>query len=351
MRNDSVKRLMTLVVMSLAFIPGSLAHIDYVYEEPVEMTTAALLSSITDPVSLALLVGLPIVIISALVFLHRSGLFRRDIAVLEDALDDDRSFVPLILRLSMGVPLIGAGFQQYLFTPAVPFQHRIVLVFVGFSLLFGLATRFIAGITLLFYLVMLTQHHALLLAFEFVPGLLSIIVLGSGRPSIDQLLTELSRHEGTIYSHVDPVYGGLVKPFASWITPYQRFVPVILRAGLGIALIYLGIGQKLLRPGVALSVVEKYGLTAIVPVSPELWVIGAAVVEVAVGIILLLGIWTRLAAAVLFGLFSLTLFGLPDDPVLPHTSLFGLIAVLLILGAGPFSVPAKNVSLPELVED
>ena len=43
---------------------------------------------------------------------------------------------------------------------------------------------------------------------------------------------------------------------------------------------------------------------------------------------------------VAFGLFTTTLFGLPDDPVVAHISLFGLVSALLITGAGPYSVDA-----------
>jgi len=35
-----------------------------------------------------------------------------------------------------------------------------------------------------------------------------------------------------------------------------------------------------------------------------------------------------------------TLFGLPDDPVVAHISLFGLVSALLITGSGPYSVDA-----------
>lgn len=150
----------------------------------------------------------------------------------------------------------------------------------------------------------------------------------------------MAKHDDTQYSSVDPVYGHLVKPFSRFVDRYQYLVPVILRLGLGVALIYLGLVQKLLQPDIALSVVHKYGLTAVVPVSPELWVVGAALAEIAVGLWLLVGIWTRLAAAILFSLFTLTLFGLPNDPVLPNTSLFGLIAVILILGSGKVSIDA-----------
>lgn len=82
----------------------------------------------------------------------------------------------------------------------------------------------------------------------------------------------------------------------------------------------------------------KYGLTGVVPVPPELWVVGAGLVETAVGLALVAGAFTRACSAVAILLFTTTLFALPDDPVLAHVSLFGLASVLVVTGAGPYSV-------------
>ncbi|OYR58368.1 DoxX family protein, partial [Halorubrum halodurans] len=96
--------------------------------------------------------------------------------------------------------------------------------------------------------------------------------------------------------------------------------------------------QKLADPASGLLVVEKYDLTAVVPVDPGLWVVGAGVTEIAVGLALVAGFFTRGAAAVSFVLFTTTLFGLPDDPVLAHVALFGLASAVFTLGSGPLSV-------------
>lgn len=85
----------------VVFAPRTAAHVDYVYDEPVPSTTAELLQAVFDPFSLSVLVGTPVIIIILLVVLYRSRFFARDITVVEDALADDRSFVPFILRLSL----------------------------------------------------------------------------------------------------------------------------------------------------------------------------------------------------------------------------------------------------------
>jgi uncharacterized membrane protein YphA (DoxX/SURF4 family) len=99
-----------------------------------------------------------------------------------------------------------------------------------------------------------------------------------------------------------------------------------------------------MNPGDALAVVDKYALTGLVPVAPELWVVGAGLTEALVGVVLLAGAFTRAAAGVAILLFTTTLFGLPDDPVLAHVSLFGLASALMITGAGPHSVDARVAS-------
>jgi uncharacterized membrane protein YphA (DoxX/SURF4 family) len=73
-------------------------------------------------------------------------------------------------------------------------------------------------------------------------------------------------------------------------------------------------------------------------VDPGLWVLGAGLTEVVVGLAFVVGLFTRGAAAVSFLLFTTTLFGLPDDPVLVHVTLYGLVSALFTLGAGPLSI-------------
>jgi uncharacterized membrane protein YphA (DoxX/SURF4 family) len=85
-------------------------------------------------------------------------------------------------------------------------------------------------------------------------------------------------------------------------------------------------------------VVEKYDLTAVVPVSEGLWVVGAGLTELALGLALAVGLFTRAGALLALGMFTLTLFGLADDPVLAHVTLFGLASALVITGSGPLSL-------------
>ena len=69
--------------------------------------------------------------------------------------------------------------------------------------------------------------------------------------------------------------------------------------------------------------------------------LSVSLIEAGVGVAFLLGLFTRGSAAVGFLMLTTTLFGLPDDPVLAHITLFGLLSALLVVGAGRYSLDAS----------
>ncbi len=326
--------------------PGSgtvVAHVDYVTEGGEPATVGELFAAVFgSPANLAVL-GAGTVAAVALVALYlRYGSRLPDIEVARSTLASYRPYLPWMLRLSVGLPLVGAGFAGYTFTPSVPVEARLLQVSIGFLLLFGLATRPVAAGGLLAYLVALADTGTpMLLASEYVAGFLAILVVGPGQPSADMLFRRLVVTDGTVASR----FRGSRTPrdVLAGLGIGPDVAPLLLRVFLGLNFAYLGITQKWLQPGAALGVVEKYGLTAVVPVSPELWVFGAGAAEALVGVALVAGFFTRGTAAVAFLLLTTTLFGLPDDPVLAHVTLFGLSSALLVTGGGPYSLDARIV--------
>ncbi|WP_254543952.1 DoxX family protein [Halomarina pelagica] len=354
---SSIARTASLLVafLSVAFLGASgvaSAHVRYVVDRGAAVEALRfLVETLSNPFNLFVLgagaVGL-LAALGAYLWVRPLG---RDVDAVRGALAGYDDLLPWLFRLSLGLPLVGAGFNGYYFSPLVHAEAfapafgdlsgvfvRLFGLAVGFLLLFGLATRLVALVGLAAYLAGVVAFPALLLAFEYVPGFVAIALLGGGRPSADDLIAAVAADERTAYSRVDPVYRRLAVPLGERIEPYTAFVPTVVRVGLGLAFAYLGLVEKLMNPGVALAVVAKYDLTAVVPVGPELWVVGAGLVEILVGVMLVLGLFTRAFSAVAFLLLTTTLFGLPDDPVLAHVSLFGLTSALLITGAGPFSV-------------
>lgn len=337
----------TILETGLGGSDTTLPHVEYVGPEPTESIDPLqfLFSVFSDPMQLGLVaIGgvLPIVGLVGYLYLYESAPL--DIYVLRETLTEDAQFLPWLLRLSIGLPLVGAGFAGYFISPAVPVPNefllslvvRLFLTGIGFLLLYGIITRGVAAVGLLAYIGAVGVAPELLLASEYLGGFLAIIVLGGDRPSVDQLFNRLTEREGTLYGRLPPVQ--VIHPRTEWLEqrldPYAVYTPTILRVGLGINFIYTGLFDKLLQPAEALAVVEKYHLTRVIPVDPGLWVIGAGSAELLLGCALVVGLFTRGVAALAFGLFTLTLFALPDDPVLAHISLFGIATALLITGSG-----------------
>lgn len=334
-----------MIAALVGFVTPAAAHVDYV-TDPVGQTQDAItfvLEVLSNPVNAVLVGGGAVVGVVVLAAYLRYRPTVPDLEILGETLETYSEFVPWMLRLSLGLPLVGAGFQGYLFVPTVTFDPtanpllRLLLIGIGFLVLFGLATRIIAAVGSALYLWALATDPTVLLAFEYLPGFLAIFVLGGGRPSADDILQNVAATERTFYGRIDPVHH-LKATLDDATAPYRPYVPTVLRIGMGATFIALGATQKLGDPARSLQVVAKYDLTAVVPVDPGLWVLGAGLMEIVVGLALVVGLLTRASAATAFVLFTLTLFGLPDDPVLAHVTLFGMASALFTLGGGPFSL-------------
>ncbi|WP_245724166.1 DoxX family protein [Natronorubrum texcoconense] len=313
------------------------AHEEYVVDEERDVDVATFFDdALTDPFVVGPLLAGALAVVAVIAGYLRFRPFQRDLGAFQTAMGEYTDYVPWLLRISLGIPLIGAGFTGYFVSPALEVDLRILQVALGFCLLFGLATRVVALIALAAYLVGVSIWPILLLQLEFVGGLLAIALIGSGRPSADHVLQRVAGTRGTVYGRVDPVYDR-ARALQERVDDYRRYLPTVVRLGLGSTFIYLGLTQKLLQPGLALAVVDRYDLTATVPASPELWVLGAGLAEVALGLALIAGLFTRASAGTAIAIFTLTLFALPDDPVLAHVALFGMASVLLITGGGPYA--------------
>lgn len=238
------------------------AHVRYVTENPPGEGLEFTIDVLTDPANALLFGGvgaLATVGVGAYLWVRPTI---PDFEVLRSALAEYLTYVPWMLRLSMGLPLIGAGFIGYIFSPSVrtadllgataQAEVRLLMIGLGFFLLFGLATRVVALVGLASYVVSLPLFPTTILALEYVPGFLGIFLLGSGRPSGDHLLGRVAGTPGTYYSRIDPVHVR-ARQLQQRLDPYTAYVPVILRVGLGATFVLLGLGEKLLNPAPGLA--------------------------------------------------------------------------------------------------
>jgi len=328
----------TIVAVLLASRPAA-AHVDYVTEDGGSgpSVTEFFVAVFSEPLNIALLAAGGVGVTVATLGWLRYGDHVEDVTVTRRTLRSYQPYLGWLLRLATGLPLMGAGFGGYLFSPVVTVEARFVQITVAFLLLFGLATRLAALAGLLTYLVGLATHFpTLLLGSEYAAGFLGILVVGPGQPSADLLIRRLILSDGTIMSRFRDVT--TVSDLLSGLRIERSVAPLFIRIFLGFNFAYLGVTEKWLDPGRALQVVEKYDLTAVLPVAPEMWVFGAGLGELVVGLCILTGTFTRSAAGAGFVILTTTLFGLPDDPVLAHVTLFGLTSALLITGSGPLAI-------------
>ena len=113
---------------------------------------------------------------------------------------------------------------------------------------------------------------------------------------------------------------------------FRKYETTIVRVGYGIALIFAAVTVKLLHPSLTLDVINDYNLTQfhwLFPSDPELIVLGAFLVETAMGFFIMIGFELRLT--VLISLFYLTLSVIFfKEMVWPHLILYGISFNLLL---------------------
>ena len=308
-----------------------IAHVDYVTDPGASPDPIGfLLDTLADPAALVLILGGALVAGALLLAWARwRPLEAARMRFIERAAGY-REYLPWIVRLSVGMVLIGSGLSRVLFMPTLDTGRLVALLLTacGFLLLLGLAVRPAALVALGAYVVTFVGHPELVMMLDLAGGLGVAALLGPGRPSLDDLLRAAFPRGPGAKAATENLARGRT----------DDLVPLLVRLGLGGAFAASGIADKLLIYDQALAAVEQYRLAELVPVAPELWVVGAVLIETSLGVAIILGVLTRFSAAIGFAVLTLALFALPDDPVIAHVGLFGLCSVLVVTGAGRWSL-------------
>ena len=312
-------------------LPRSYAHVDYVTDpESSPDPIGFLLDTLGQPGALLLLViGLVLVLGAILGWARLRPMEDARLRFIERA-KGYNEYLPWIVRLSVGLALIGAGLARVRFMPTIDSGalFGLLLTGTGFLLLLGFAVRPAALVALGAYLVTVVSHPELVMMLDVAGGLAVAAIVGPGRPSLDDLLRAAFPSEPAARAATQDLARG----------HYDDLVPLLVRLGLGGAFAASGIVDKLVIHEQALAAVDAYGLTSVIPVTPEMWVVGAAVLETTLGAAIILGVLTRFSAVVGFAVLTLAIFALPNDPVIAHVGLFGLSSLLVILGGGRWSL-------------
>ena len=234
--------------------------------------------------------------------------------------DSYEAFTPWMLRLSLGIALIGAGASAVLVSPIIPNHPELAgaQVLLGFCLMSGFLVVPASFGALAIYALALGQSWTIVGSLEFAAIAAALIILDNERPGIDDMLC---------------------LPKMSPFRGLKRWVPAILRVCLGVAMASMALYEKILNPLAAHAIVTQYRLTEVVPVPPAMWVLGAGAIELALGVLHIIGWKTRPVVGLTFIVLSLSFFYFKED-VASHVTLFGALSTLFVLRAGPWSVDA-----------
>lgn len=326
----------------LPFLP----HVTYVTPDAgPPLTFADLLGEIlARPGELALFgIGALLVLGALALDLWRRPLGRRRDAFVGRA-QRYLGLTPWMLRLSLGLPLLGAGVLRYAFAPDVTIEGfpSAILSGLGFLLLVGLGSRLAAAAVIAVGAAVFVLQPHLIEVVEMPAVALGILLVGGGVPALDDLLAATASGRATSAADAprpitDVPATGIPEPD---LRDRGDLLGFVVRVGLGVSLLSAGLAEKLLDPGRAALAVERYRLTEVLPISEWTWIGGVGLVESAIGAALIVGFYTRFVAIAAFAVLTLTLFALPDDPVLAHVTLFGAASVLVVTGGGRFGLDA-----------
>ncbi|MCP4784828.1 MAG: DoxX family protein [Fuerstiella sp.] len=308
-------------------LPSLFAHVSYIVD-PEKLRALSgpdwpfLLSPLSDPLYVSLIVLTIVVTVGVIAVCQILPGPQMFCQALHDRLLTYSSFVPMILRMALGVALIVAGTKSAIFLPNVPGAAVGTLeVVLGFCVLVGFMVRPCGLAALGIYFYGLSTSQYLLGTMESAAAALLIAAHGPDRPSTDDVLT------------VDVLGTGL-EPLWKQLRDNSG---VVLRLAMGCTMIWLAVTEKAFNPRVSEAVVIDFQLESVVPVSSAMWVFSVGVIELAVGLVLVLGFFTRTFSFIAFVVLTLSFFYFKEQ-VAGHVTFFGTLMILMITGAGRASL-------------
>ena len=319
----TARKLLLLLTTSLMLANQAQAHVGYVLTDE-EFTQNAgfnlqyLITPFYNPFYLFLMI-ITVILVAILYYLatHISFILKETAFIKKEA-ESYKNLVGWMLRLSLGIALIGAGTTGSFVSPILETQGFLSFLqtLIGFLLMTGLLLSPATILIIPLYLYGLYLNPYLLGNLDFFAATIALLIVADGHPGVDDLI-------------------GI--PFWSPLTKLKEFAPLVLRIGIGTAMMFLALYEKLLNPETAALVAEMYSLNKVIPVSVAMWVVSAGLIEFAVGLLLALGLRTRLTAAIAVAVLSMSFFYFNEE-VFSHITLFGVLSVLFVTGGGKLSL-------------
>lgn len=240
-----------------------------------------------------------------------------------------KKYAAPIVRITLGLGLLAGAYFGASFGPELPAVETfgggsalaaLLAGLVGIMLVCNVYPRIAALIALALFLVNVLDHGVYMLTYTNYVGaiLFSFIAFRGGKQKLLPSLQKIS----------------------AWMAPYQW---LLLRVTFGVSLIFSSFFAKILHNNLALMVANQQlaghplSIAQYLGFDPHFLVLGAAIIEIMIGIFFIVGIEIRFTALfVEFWLFlSLLYFG---ESVWPHLILIGIPIALFIHGYDKYSL-------------
>jgi len=242
-------------------------------------------------------------------------------------------YAPFISRVTIGASFLAAAYYGALFGPELPLAAtfggladslRVLLAILGSMIILGLYVRLAAAICMMLFGVEVWAHGAYMLTYtNYIGELIVLLILGAHIFAVHTKHHDLRNMPRWLLS---------IKQLA---TPYAFF---LLRVAFGTSLLYASLYAKVFNNQLALAVTATYPqIVTFFGLEPHFLIVGAAIVEICIGLFFILGIEIRFTALFLLFWLSLSLwyFG---EVVWPHLILIGIPIAFFFYGYDKYSL-------------
>ena len=242
-------------------------------------------------------------------------------------------YAPAVSRVTVGVSFIAAAYFGALFGPELPLRDTFgsyapgvsfLLVIIGLLITLGIYTRTAALIAALLFGAEAAAHGTYMFTYANYAGELVVLgILGAHRAAFHDEESEDLRAPAWLRA--------LKERLAPYAFP-------ILRVAFGTSLIFASLYAKVIHNGLALAVTARYpDVVRFFGFEPHFLVLGAALVEILIGLFFVLGIEIRFTSLFLLFWLSLSLwyFG---EVVWPHLILIGIPVAFIFYGYDRYSL-------------
>jgi uncharacterized membrane protein YphA (DoxX/SURF4 family) len=252
-----------------------------------------------------------------------------------------KRYAPAVARITVGLGFMAGGYFQASFGPELPLAASyggaaplvsLLMMLIGAAIVIGFWARAAAVGALALFSWSAYMHGMYMLTYlNYLGEIIVLLLIGSHRLSMHSLMgwrEHFHRHFHAVTERI------------------KHLAFPILRISFGISLIYASAYAKVIHNNLALQVASlplaghEYSLAHYFGFEPQFLVLGAAIVEMVIGLFFLLGIEIRFTSLFLLFWLSLSLwyFG---ETVWPHIILIGIPLAFILHGYDKYSVEGR----------